>query len=108
MEMRDQDSWDEERYLELNTYFRYKIQGIVDTDPHIKDLMKQEEGLQLQDLIERMSQRDQELWKEFIQLDRIKLNQNMKNHLEGKGNPYNPRHGFSDSEDDEENKPTMW
>lgn len=108
MDMTNPENWDEDRYLELNTYFRYKIQGMVDSDPHIKDLMQQEEGLQLQDLIERMSERDQDLWEEFLQLDRIKLHQDLKNHLEGKGTPYDPRYGFSGPETDDEDKPATW
>ena len=97
MAIPDLENWDEERYLELNTYFRVRIQGMVDSDPYIKDLIKQEPGLQLQDLIDRMSERDQELWVEFIKLDRIKLHMDMQNHLEGKGTPYSPQKGFGNN-----------
>lgn len=90
----DLRNWDEERYLELNSYFRVKIQSMMDGDPYIKELVRQEKGLQLQDLVDRMSDQDQQLWDEFIYLDRIKLHQDMRNHLEGRGTPYKPGRGF--------------
>lgn len=102
------ENWDEDRYLELNTYFRVKIQGMVDSDPYIKELIQQEPGLQLQDLIDRMSDEDQELWKEFIRLDRIKLHIDMQNHLEGKGTPFSPRTGFGGQPADPSDPSAPW
>ena len=105
----DLSKWDEERYIELNTYFRVRIQGLVDSDPYIKQLIDSEESLQLQDLIERMSVKDQGLWKEFIELDRLKLYQDMRDHLEGRGTPYSPQKGFGNKlsgPDEEEAK--LW
>ncbi|WP_299985655.1 hypothetical protein [uncultured Pontibacter sp.] len=99
----EMESWDEARYIELNTYFRIKIQGMVDSDPYIRELQKAEGGLQLADLIDRMSENDQELWAEFIRLDRIKLHLDMQNHLEGRGTPYTPRYGFGGSSEEEDN-----
>lgn len=104
----DMEQWDEDRYMELNTYFRVKIQGMVDSDPYIRDLQKQKEGLQLHDLIDRMSEQDQELWAEFIRLDRIKLHIDMQNHLEGKGTPYDPRSGFGGNKSDNESDQSPW
>lgn len=104
----EMEYWDEDRYMELNTYFRVKIQGMVDSDPYIRDLQKQEEGLQLSDLIDRMSEHDQALWAEFIRLDRIKLHMDMQNHLEGKGTPYDPRSGFGGNTEGPENDTTPW
>lgn len=104
----EMEHWDEDRYMELNTYFRIKIQGMVDSDPYIRDLQKSEDGLQLADLINRMSDSDQELWKEFIKLDRIKLHLDMQNHLEGKGTPYTLRHGFGSASSDADDSPSPW
>ncbi|WP_439882295.1 hypothetical protein ACSX1A_03840 [Pontibacter sp. MBLB2868] len=100
--------WDEERYLYLNTYFRVKIQGLMDGDPYLKELVRQERGLELQDLIDRMADRDKVLWDEFILLDRIKLHRDMHNHLEGRGTPYKPGYGFGSSTSGEEDEQQPW
>ncbi|WP_242928294.1 hypothetical protein [Pontibacter vulgaris] len=108
MEKINLSDWDEDRYLELNTYFRIMIQRLVDSDPYIKELQQQDSGLQLQDLIGRMSDRDQLLWEEFIKLDKIKLHQDMIDHLEGRNTPYHPQSGFSrkdPSSDDDDQHP---
>lgn len=102
------EKWDEERYVELNTYFRIRIQGMVDSDPYIKDLIQQAPGLQLQDLVERMTEQDQGLWVEFLELDRIKLHIDMQNHLEGRGKPFSPRTGFGSSSPDEDEGFSTW
>lgn len=94
--------------MELNTFFRVKIQGMVDSDPYIRDLQRQEGGLQLSDLIDRMSEQDQERWAEFIRLDRIKLHRDMQNHLEGKGTPYTPQKGFGSNTGESDDGPTPW
>lgn len=104
----DLTKWDHARYLELNTYFRVKIQGMVDSDPYIKELIQEKPGLQLQDLIGRMSERDQELWGEFMELDRIKLHIDMQNHLEGKGTPYSPQKGFGSNLPDTDDDTAPW
>ena len=108
MEQPNLNEWDEARYLELNSYFRVRIQILVDSDPYIRDMMEQGKPLQLSDLINQLSDDDQELWHEFIKLDSIKLHRDMQNHLEGKGTPYNPRDGFTSAEDDDEDQPPTW
>ena len=108
MDSKDLENWDEERYLELNSYFRVRIQILLDADSHIKQLMEQPQGLQLNDLINQLSDEDQELWREFLQLDSIKLHIEMRNHLEGKGTPYNLRDGFAGSGDDDDDRPPVW
>ena len=103
------NDWDEERYLELNSYFRLRIQILVDSDPYIREMMEQGKSMQLNDLIGQLSDDDQELWHEFIKLDSIKLHRDMQNHLEGKGIPYNPRDGFSGSDiEDDDDAPPTW
>lgn len=104
----DFSKWDEERYVELNTYFRVRIQGLVDSDPYIKELIETDKNLQLHDLIERMSLKDQGLWKEFIELDQIKLHKDMRDHLEGRGTPYSPQTGFGNKLSDSEDNTPLW
>lgn len=87
--------WDADRYQELNAYFRLKIRTMLESDPHLRDLLSQNKSLQLAELTERMSFRDQDLWQEFLYLDQLKFEQDLQNHLEGRGTPYNSRTGFS-------------
>ncbi|HSI89684.1 MAG TPA: hypothetical protein VK927_01145 [Adhaeribacter sp.] len=87
--------WDEGRYLELNTYFRIRIKVILESDPYVKQVLTQGQGLQLDQLTDRMSARDQELWLEFMCLDQLKFEQDLQNHLEGRGKPLNPKTGFN-------------
>ncbi|MFD2245128.1 hypothetical protein [Pontibacter ruber] len=108
MKQIDLSKWDEERYKELNTYFRVRIQGMVDSDPYIKELIETDKNLQLSDLIDRMSVKDQGLWKEFIELDQIKLHMDMRDHLEGRGTPYNPQTGFGNKLSDSEDDTPLW
>ncbi|HEY4650259.1 MAG TPA: hypothetical protein VIG72_02545 [Pontibacter sp.] len=104
------NEWDKERYLELNAYFRVRIQVLVDSDPYIKELIRKGEGMQLSDLINQLSDDDKALWDEFLHLDSIKLHRDMQNHLEGKGTPYNPRDGFSNEgpDDEDDDMPPIW
>lgn len=103
------NDWDEARYLELNSYFRVRIQVLIDSDPYIKELIASGKEMQLSDLIDQLSEEDQAQWQEFMKLDTIKLYHDMRNHLEGKGKPYNPRDGFAGSqEDDDEDYPSTW
>ena len=108
MDAEDLNNWDEERYLELNSYFRVRIQILVDSDPYIKELLHQNKALQLNDLIDRLSEEDQKRWHEFLKLDSIKLHIDMRNHLEGKGTPYNPRDGFTSGAVDDDDRPPTW
>jgi chemotaxis response regulator CheB len=106
--MKELENWDEARYKELNNFFRMRIQDMVDADPHIKELMEQDNGLQLQDIIANLAPHEQEMWQEFIYLDKLKLQIDMYNHLHGKGTPYNPLTGFANEEDDDEDMPPLW
>lgn len=86
--------WDEEKYRLLNAHFRQKINVLLSTDDYLSEAVAGGRSLQLQELVGRMSEKDQRLWQEFIWLDRIKLHFDMNDHLEGRGTPYNPRTGF--------------
>lgn len=94
---RDTNEWDDEKYNLLNAHFRQKINELLRSDPYLQEAVSAGKGLQLEDLIDRMSERDKKLWVEFIRLDRIKLDRDMRDHLEGRGTPYDPRTGFGNS-----------
>jgi hypothetical protein len=104
----DLENWDEGRYKELNSYFRMRIQDMVDSDPRIKELMLQQNGLQLRDLVNNLAEHEQEMWQEFMKLDQLKLQIDMHNHLHGKGTPYNPLTGFASEEEDDEDSTPLW
>ncbi len=108
MEFDMEADWDEARYLELNSYFRVRIQILLDSDPNIKDLVQQGKSLDISDLIDCFSDDDLEMWREFIHLDRIKLHRDLRNHLEGRGTPYNPRDGFAGPHNEDEDRPPVW
>ena len=91
------DRWDENRYRELNAYFRIRIKTLLESDPYFKEILAQEQGLQLQDLVNRMTNADQVLWTEFLELDQLKLHIDLQNHLEGKGMPFAPQRGFGNN-----------
>src|SRR6478735_7034398 len=99
--------WNTERYRELNDYFRVRIRVMLESDPYIKELVSTQKSLELEQITDRMSDRDQELWQEFMDLDQLKFYQDMQNHLEGKGKPYDSRTGFGNfSQADNEENPT--
>jgi len=99
--------WNAERYRELNDYFRVRIRVMLESDPYLQELVSMQKSLELEQITDRMSGRDQELWQEFMELDQLKFYQDMQNHLEGKGQPYNSRTGFgSISQTDDEENPT--
>ncbi|GAA4431091.1 hypothetical protein GCM10023188_18300 [Pontibacter saemangeumensis] len=87
-------AWDEEKYRLLNAHFRQQINTLLRTDTYLADAVAGGKSLQLQELIGRMTEKDQRLWQEFLALDRIKLHLDMKDHLEGRGTPFSPRTGF--------------
>lgn len=89
--------WDDEKYNLLNAHFRQKINELLQSDPYLKEAVSTGKGLQLEDLIDRMTAKDKKLWIDFMRLDRMKLDMDMQNHLEGKGTPYDPRTGFGNS-----------
>lgn len=94
---RNVNEWDDEKYNLLNAHFRQRINELLSTDPDLLETVREGKGLQLEDLIDKMTPKDKMLWKEFMNLDRMKLDMDMKNHLEGKGTPYSPRTGFGNS-----------
>lgn len=103
MEQTDFENWDETRYSELNAYFRIKIKTLLESDPFLREMVEQQNSIGLPDLVGRMTLSDQQRWAEFLVLDRIKLQIDIQNHLEGKGIPYNPQHGFTSDLTDREN-----
>ena len=103
MEQNDLENWDEARYSELNAYFRIKIKTLLESDPFLREMVEQQNSVGLPDLVGRMTLSDQQRWAEFLVLDRIKLQIDIQNHLEGKGKPYSPQHGFTSDLTDGEN-----
>lgn len=97
MQEQNPNEWDDEKYNLLNAHFRQKINELLGTDPYLLEIVSQGKGLQLDELIDRMTARDKQLWKEFMRLDRMKLDRDMRDHLEGKGTPYSPQKGFGNS-----------
>lgn len=90
----DMQEWDEEKYNLLNAHFRQRIKELLSSDPYLIKAVAEGKGLQLNELVGRMSVADQEHWQEFLKLDRIKLHLDMQDHLEGRGIPFSPRTGF--------------
>lgn len=98
MEPNNSDNWNSTRYGELNAYFRLKIKTLLESDPFLIELVAKQKSISLPDLVDRMSVSDQQSWAEFLELDRIKLQLDLKNHLEGNGTPFNSEIGnFPDS-----------
>lgn len=91
------DEWDDEKYNLLNAHFRQRINELLRSDPYLQQAVSAGNQLQLEDLIDRMTAKDRQLWKEFMRLDRMKLEMDMRDHLEGKGLPYTPQNGFGNS-----------
>ncbi|WP_210488868.1 hypothetical protein [Rufibacter aurantiacus] len=87
-------AWDEDRYRELNGYFREKIQHQLSTDPHLQKQIAEGKSLDLTEIVESLTLNDQVLWKEFMHLDQLKMHRDLQNHLEGKGNPLHDKSGF--------------
>jgi hypothetical protein len=108
MNMPEFTRWDAERYQELNEFFRLKIKTMLESDPHLRDLLSQNKSLQLAEITERMSIRDQDQWQEFLYLDQLKFEQDLQNHLEGRGTPYNTRTGFGRSHHPENDESPTW
>ena len=100
MENHNLENWNAERYKELNTYFRIKIDHMLRTDPKLQARLQEQANMQLSDLVNQFSEDDQERWEEFIQLDKLKMQVDMWNHLNGNGTRYQPGLGFTNPEDD--------
>ena len=102
-------AWNEERYIELNTYFRVRIQQLLETDPHLQQQVAQGNSLQLTEIVECMTLNDQESWQEFLHLDQLKMHQDLQNHLEGKGSPLDSKTGFYRTpQGGAEEEPPLW
>lgn len=97
------EKWDEERYKELNTYFKIIIEQMLRTDTQLKEKLQQNINLQLSDLIAHFNEDDQERWEEFLALDKLKMEIDMWEHLNGRGTRFKPGEGFVNPEDD-----TIW
>lgn len=103
MESMNHDNWDAERYRELNIYFKIIIEQMLRTDQNLQEKMQQNPNFELSELVAHFSGDDQERWQEFIELDKMKLQIDMWDHLNGKGTRFKPGEGFVNPEDD-----TMW
>ncbi|GAB3195251.1 hypothetical protein ABID22_003617 [Pontibacter aydingkolensis] len=100
MDMMNLDNWDEERYKELNTYFRIRIEQMLRTDTLLQEQMQQSDKLHLHDLVAYFSDDDKERWEEFMALDQLKMQKDMWDHLHGKGTRFKPGQGFVNPDDD--------
>lgn len=102
------DEWDDEKYNLLNAHFRQRINELLRTDPYLQQAVREGKQLQLGELIDRMTAKDKQLWITFMRLDKMKLDRDMKNHLEGKGTPYSPENGFGNSTGSIGNEEKPW
>lgn len=100
--------WNAERYLELNDYFRIRIKLMLESDPYLQELVSARVSLQLSQITDRMTERDQEMWSEFMRLDEAKFYLDLQNHLEGRGTPFNSRTGFGKSPSAENDGQQTW
>ena len=100
MENPNLGNWDEARYKELNTYFRIKIELMLRTNPHLVAQQQENTTMHLQQLVNELSDEDEERWEEFMKLDKQKMELDIWNHLHGKGTRYRPGIGFTKSDDD--------
>lgn len=62
MENLNLDEWDEERYKELNTYFRIRIEQMLRQDDQLKNQLEQGTKLEVRDIVAHMNDDDQERW----------------------------------------------
>ncbi|WP_266205141.1 hypothetical protein [Pontibacter kalidii] len=100
MENPNLENWDEARYKELNTYFRIKIELMLRTNPHLVAQQQESSNMHLQELLNEFDADDRERWEEFIQLDKLKLEADMWDHLHGRGTRFRPGLGFTNPDDD--------
>jgi hypothetical protein len=104
----ENQNWDEARYRELNGYFRERIQQLLSGDPHLQNQVAAGNSLQLNEIVESMTLNDQVLWQEFLQLDQLKMHQDLQNHLEGKGAPLHDQSGFYRSPSSGDDEKPLW
>ena len=100
--------WDEEKHLLLNAHFRQRINELLQTEPFLKKAVSSGKSIELPDLVNRMTEKDQRLWQEFMRLDRVKLHLDMNDHLEGRGTPYSARTGFGNPSDTQNGTGAPW
>lgn len=86
--------FDTTKYQELNLYFKQKIRELLESDPQLTNRTAAGESLDLNEIVECMTLNDQLRWKEFLALDQQKMNIDLQNHLEGKGDPLHGREDF--------------
>ncbi|WP_207430210.1 hypothetical protein [Sabulibacter ruber] len=109
MNQNERTEWDAERYRELNSYFRERINQLLTSDPHLVNQVAQGKGLQLEEIVESMTLNDQVLWKEFLELDHMKMQIDIQDHLEGKGTPLDSQKGFyRQHHDPDEDEDALW
>ncbi|MCX2740743.1 hypothetical protein [Pontibacter anaerobius] len=100
MENPNLENWDEARYKELNTYFRIKIEQMLQTNPNLLAQQQESSTLHLQQLVAEFGEEDKERWEEFIRLDKLKMEAAMWDHLHGRGSRYRPGIGFTNPDQD--------
>lgn len=88
-------NWDEQAYKELNTYFKIKIELMLQKNPELTA-----NSLELEELVAQFNEEDQERWAEFLKLDKQKMEIDMWNHLNGNGTRFQPGIGFVNPDDD--------
>lgn len=95
-----EENWDEALYQELNVYFRIRIEQLLQTNAELRERQQNAETMQLEDLVSYFNEEDRERWQEFVELDRLKLQIDMWNHLHGVGSRYRPGLGFTKPDED--------
>ncbi|MFC6996713.1 hypothetical protein [Rufibacter roseus] len=86
--------FDAGKYQELNLYFKQKIKELLESHPQLKNRVAEGNSLNLEEIVECLTLNHQLRWKEFLELDQLKMNQDLQNHLEGKGTPLSNKDGF--------------
>lgn len=94
------ENWNEERYKELNTYFRIIIEQMLRTNSSLVERQQQDTKMDLEELVAHFSEDDQERWAEFLELDKLKMQVDMWNHLNGNGTRFQPGVGFINPDED--------
>ena len=91
---RTMQDFDAAKHQELNLYFKQKIKELLESHPQLANRTNAGESLELNEIVECMTLNDQLRWKEFLALDQQKMNLDLQNHLEGKGDPLHSKEDF--------------